>query len=329
MTSRRLPRPSALIAAALLIVGGLAFSVLDLFPALQATNRRLALLASFIPYGLAAWALAALVLAWSGRRSGRLLALVPIVGLLANAAVLLPYLDTSHDAAPGTPSTLRIVALNMHYGQADPAALLEVVQREQPDVVVLTEFTQTAAPILTDPAWTALLPYHLGTIGAASINPAEGDSSGTQVLSRTPMRQVGETTGTTAANIAIQLTAQGHQLVLIAAHPVNPIRGGLSGWLSDADALTQLAQHFDSGPLVVTGDLNAVPEHLTVRNLIAATGLHDVMQGWAPTYPADRLIPLITIDHVLASDQFQTIAVRRFQVNDTDHLGTVAELAQS
>ncbi len=329
VTARRLPSTPALVAAGLLIAGGLALSLLSFFPTLQAADRRLALLASFIPYGLVAWALAALILIWSGRRSARLVALVPVVGLIVNATVLLPYLDSSHNARPGTPATLRIVALNMHYGQADPAALLEVVQREQPDVVILSEFTQTAAPILTDPRWTTLLPYHVGTIGTAGVTMQDGDSSGTQVLSRTPLQQVGQTTGTTATNLAVRLTTQGHQLVLIAAHPVNPIRGGLDGWLSDGSALTSLAERFDQGPLVVAGDLNAVPEHLTVRNLMAATGLHEVMQGWAPTYPADRLIPLITIDHVLASDQFRTVAVRRFHVDNTDHLGTVAELAQS
>jgi len=82
-------------------------------------------------------------------------------------------------------------------------------------------------------------------------------------------------------------------------------------------------------PLVVAGDLNSVPEHLTIHNLVARTGLHQTTQGWQPSYPADRMVPLITIDQVLASDQFATVRVARFRVANTDHLGSVVELAQS
>ena len=80
---------------------------------------------------------------------------------------------------------------------------------------------------------------------------------------------------------------------------------------------------------MLAGDLNSVPEHVTFRRLVAASGLHQTEQGWQPTYPADRMVPLITIDHVLASQDFRTVSVNRFRVAGTDHLGSVVELAQS
>jgi endonuclease/exonuclease/phosphatase (EEP) superfamily protein YafD len=329
MTDRRLPRPFATVMAAGFALVGAAFGVLYLFPELQATSRAIALASSFIPYALIPWALATLIVLASSRGSGRLLTLLPLAGLLAQAMVLLPYFSTDYAAPTGTNSTLRVMTLNMHYGQADTAQLLAEVERDRPDVLVLTEFTTQSAAILTNPRWTAQLPYHLGTTGRSSSQRNFGDPAGTQVLSRTPITELARATGTFDTNLAVAVDANGHQLVLIAAHPVNAVRGDLDGWLSEGKILSSFASGFSDQPLVIAGDLNAVPEHLTVRNLLTQNRLHESVQGWQPTYPADRLMPLITIDHVLASEQFRTISVRRFAISNTDHLGSVVELAQS
>jgi endonuclease/exonuclease/phosphatase (EEP) superfamily protein YafD len=329
MSTPRRPSPLATVVASGFALVGVGLGMLYLDPELQATSTDLAQLSSFIPYGLIPWFLATLVLFLSSRGRGRLFALIPLAGLAAHALVLVPYAGIANDAPPGTEPTLRVISLNLHYGQADTSRLLAEVESVQPDVVVLTEFTSQADSVLTDARWRQLLPYHLGTTGLTSFSPFHGDSSGTQVLSRTPIVELGHTVGTTATNLAVSVETNGHQLVLVAAHPVNPVRGKVSGWLSDADALTAFIQKFADQPVVVVGDLNAVPEHLTIRALTSATGLHDSLAGWQPTYPADRLIPLITIDHVLASPQFSTVSVGRFTVANTDHLGIAVELAQT
>lgn len=328
MKDRR-PRPFVIVIAGLFALAGAALGVLYLFPTLQIADRQLAMVSSFIPYGLILWLLAVLVLLLFGRGIGRWLTLVPFAGLLAYSLVLVPYFDVSYSAPATTPATVRVMMLNMHYGQADPEELFAQVEKARPDVVVLTEFTTQAEPLLTDARWTALLPYHLGTTGRRSYNRLDGDSSGTQVLSRTAITELARTQGTTATNIAVKVETGGHTFVLLAAHPVNPVRGDTDGWMADADAVTQLASQFGGQPLVLAGDLNSVPEHVTLRNLVAATGLHEATQGWQPTYPADRMVPLITIDHLFASAQFMTVSVQRFDVANTDHLGSIVELAQS
>jgi endonuclease/exonuclease/phosphatase (EEP) superfamily protein YafD len=327
--SYRAPKPLPLVVATVVALPGLAMVLLYVFPQLQTASRQIAMWSSFIPYGMASWAVSALILLWAGRGGGRLFALLPVTGLLINAVVLVPYFDPSNTVAAGTAPTLRVMALNLHYGQADTSELLTEVQRVQPDVLVLTEFTDQAQAVLTDPAWQALLPYHVGTTGRTSRGPWDGDSSGTQILAKAPVTEIAHTTGTGATNLAVSLSTGGHSLTLIGAHPMNPVRGRVEGWLSDAQAVTQLAQRFEGQPLVLAGDLNSVPEHVTFRRLVSATGLHQTEQGWQPTYPADRMVPLITIDHVLASQNFRTVSVNRFRVAGTDHLGSVVELAQS
>lgn len=329
MNNRRLPRPFATVVAVGLGIIGTSLAALWLLPTLQASNQDASLVSSFTPYGLIAWLLATIVLFSSGRGLGRLVALIPLAALFANAVILVPYYDISYQAPSGTNPTLRVMSLNLHYGQADTGQLLAKVNQEKPDLLILTEFTTQNEAMFTDPAWQQLLPYHLGASGRASYNRFNGDSSGTQVLSRVPITELGRTVGTTATNISVSLEIDGRRLVLIAAHPVNPVRGKVDGWLSDAQILTDFTRNYNQQPLVVVGDLNSVPEHLTVQNLLTANRLHQTVQGWQPTFPTDRLFPLITIDHVLASAEFATVSVSRFKVSNTDHLGTVVELAQS
>lgn len=318
-----------MVVAAIFMLAGAALWALDAFPTLQATSRQTALVSSFTPYGIVAWMIAALILLLAARGTGRLVSLVAFAGMFVHAGILLPYFETSYQAPAGTPPTVKLIMLNLHYGHGDLDQLWAQVAAEKPDLVVLTEFTEQSASVLTDPRWQALLPYHLGSTGRSSSRDQFGDSSGTQVLSRTPITLLAQASGTENANLAIQVSSGGHEFTLIAAHPINAVRGGLDGWLNEGAILTDFVAAQSSHPLVVAGDLNSVPEHLTIHNLVAHTGLHQTTQGWQPSYPADRMVPLITIDQVLASDQFSTVRVARFRVANTDHLGSVVELAQS
>jgi endonuclease/exonuclease/phosphatase (EEP) superfamily protein YafD len=330
MSDPRPPRPLATGLAIGFGAIGAAFVALYLVPSWQAASERIALASSFIPYGMLFWIVAAAFLALSARGRGRLFALIPVAAMVANSAVLYPYFNPSFAAPSGTSGTLRVMELNLHYGQADTAQLLAEVVHQKPDVLILIEFTDRAQTVLTDPAWQQVLPYHLGTTGRSAHNPRfDSDTSGTQVLSRTPISELGRTVGTTSTNIAVSVETNGHRLVLIGAHPVNAYRGKVDGWISEAQTLADFTARFADQPVVLAGDLNSVPEQVTTRSLLATTGLHESVGGWQPTFPADRLVPLITIDQVLASAEFRTVAITRFKIANTDHLGTVADLAQS
>jgi endonuclease/exonuclease/phosphatase (EEP) superfamily protein YafD len=318
-----------LLLSSLAALGGVATGALYLFPQLQASHRLVALASAFLPYGAIAWLVAAVILLMATRGRGRWLAAPLVAGLLAHSLMFAAYFDTTNQAPAGTEPTLRLMSLNLRYGQADLGQLLTEVERVRPDVLVLTEFTSQADAVLTAPEWQALLPHHLGTTGRP-MGPHEwGDSSGTQVLSRTPLTELARSEDTRATSLVVRLTAAGRSFVLVAAHPANAVSEGLNGWLRESQQLIALAKPYSSGPLVIAGDLNSVPEHYTLRNLLAATGLHECLTGWQPTYPAHRMVPLIRIDHVLASAQFTTVSSDTFAASGSDHRGVVAELAQS
>lgn len=330
MHQQQRPHPLALLMSLLAALAGLAAGVLYLVPQLQASHRTVALASSFLPYGVLAWALAVILMLAATRGRRRWLAGPLVAGLVAHSLMFVAYADPTHRAPAGTEPTLRLVSLNMHYGQADLGQLLAEVKRERPDILVLTEFTAQADAVLTGAEWRSLLPYHAGTTGRAlGRGNGSGDGSGTQILSRTPLTELGRTEGTRATNLAVRVTASGHSFVLVAAHPANALSEGLDGWLRESRAVVDLAERYAGGPLVLAGDLNSVPEHVTLRRLLAATGLHECLTGWQPTYPANRLVPMIRIDHVLASAEFSTVSTDTFAATGTDHRGVVAELAQT
>lgn len=322
--------PIAVVLSALPALAGLAAATLYLFPELQAARRSLALASAFLPYAILAWLAAVVIMLLGTRGRGRWLALPLVAGLLGYSLVLVPYTGIGTRAPSGTVPTLRLMSLNMYYGQADLTQLLAEVRRVKPDILVLTEFTAQAAPLLESKEWNKLLPYHVGTTGREN-GPSRDwdDASGTQVLSRTPLTELASTGDTRATSLAVKATAGGHDFVLVAAHPANMLSSGVDGWLRESEQVIGLTRRFASGPVVVAGDLNSVPEQVTTRNLLTATGLHEALTGWQPTYPANRLVPLIRIDHVLASADFTTVSTGTFAADGSDHKGVIAELAQS
>ena len=121
-------------------------------------------------------------------------------------------------------------------------------------------------------------------------------------------------------------------VTLMAVHPCNPYCGG-NRWASEHAMLAQIAAAHLEGPLIMAGDFNAVDDHgpmQALRRLGLKSATDVAGAGWLPTWPANRGIPpLIPIDHVMINAQLTAITVRTFAVDDTDHLGLIATLAES
>jgi len=292
------------------------------FPQLQARWTPLALAASFSPYALGVWALAVLLLALGGRESARWLAVAPAVGLLVHALTLTAYLPHPASTDPGT---LSVATVNLRFGEADLSRATDA-PRFSAQVLVLTEVTTANLTVIDSPGWQRRFPYRVGKVGRSNA----GDPHGTLILSIYPLTELGEARGSRFLNVAARARTPRGDLVVVGAHPQNPM-GGAAGWVFDGGALTTLVERERGAtPVVVAGDLNAINEHLTVRELVAR-GLSDAAvqagAGWRPTWPAGRWYPpLIPIDHVLVSDGLTATAVDTVEIPGTDHLGLVAEL---
>jgi endonuclease/exonuclease/phosphatase (EEP) superfamily protein YafD len=320
-----------LVLSTLAALSGATLLLLALAPDLQARHQWLAMAASFAPYGWLMWLLAVLLALVATRGRARLVVLPLALGLAAHTLVLLPYIPDSAAASAGQ-STVGLLAVNLRFGLSDLDQLVAEVDRADPDVVVLTEVTRSNAKVLARRAWRERLPYRLGSTGRDyGRRTGIGDASGTMVLARFPLAELGQAADTAFTNIAVRVDLPDHPFVLIAAHPANPERS-LRPWLSDGQSLARLAANYAHESLVIAGDLNATAEHLTLRELEARANVTDTAtgRGWHPTFPADRWFPpLIQIDHVLASAQFTATSLETFKVAGSDHLGLLVRLAVS
>ncbi len=140
-------------AGALLALVVLAGSVvLTLSVPLRSDHQLWVLAASFVPWALAGYLVALLVLLLArGGLSGRFRGLVTIAAVLSllgvglHLAWLVPSYAGEH--ASGKPD-LTVLGVNMHFGEADIGATVRLVERENPDLIVLSEATPEAVQAL-------------------------------------------------------------------------------------------------------------------------------------------------------------------------------------
>ena len=320
-------RPSVAGQGALLTVAGLfavpavASTVLWLVPP---TDDATALPASFIAYGLLAYAvvLACLLVALiRARRRAALAALAALTALLTagHLAWLGPLFVT--DRRPVTTEPFTVLTFNLHHGEADPFVLASLAA--QADVVVLVETTAAAQAGLAAHGWDERFPNAIGD--------PRSEGSNTAVFSRF---RLGRGTLLGRSNfsqwsVAVEVPDVG-LVRLFAVHPCNPYCGG-GRWHAEHEVIRGAVAAHGTGPLVVAGDFNAVLEQGPMRRLhrLGLRSTTDLVgAGWLPTYPASRrLPPLLPIDHVLVNDRLTATSVTAFIVPGSDHRGLLATIA--
>ncbi|MBQ0976823.1 MULTISPECIES: endonuclease/exonuclease/phosphatase family protein [Micromonospora] len=207
----------------------------------------------------------------------------------------------------GPPERLTVVAYNIRMGfgldgRFDLPGLTEVVERQRPDVVLLSE---------VDRAWLLngghdTLDLLAGRLGMPYVfGPAADPVWGDAVLSRWPMRDprslplpaVGAPTGAQALAVTLDL-GDGVRTAVVSTH-LQPPPG--RGPVVQARAVADFATRYAAGrPLVVAGDLNTEPGDEAYTEFTDA-GLTDAFATARPlaTSPADD--PRQQIDHIFVS----------------------------
>ncbi len=244
--------------------------------------------------------------------------------MLCFALLMLPRAfggASSPDGEAG--AALRILATNVEFGEADPAAVLALARGLDADALSVEELTPRFAERLRRNGIADLFPHQIladapqatgtGLYLRAALRPRTSDRSllpgGFQLVRAT-------------------VAPAGAQPVEIAAVHTVPPTSGARVWEADLAALPRAG----SDPLrVLAGDFNATLDHEAFRALVDA-GYEDAAQelgeGLTFTWPTDRRIlpALFAIDHVLADDR---IGISEFSAHDvagTDHRAVFAEL---
>ncbi|MET8353348.1 MULTISPECIES: endonuclease/exonuclease/phosphatase family protein [unclassified Micromonospora] len=236
------------------------------------------------------------------------------------------------DNRDGPPERLTVVAYNVRMGfgldgRFDLAGLTAAVDRQRPDVVLLSEVDRgwllngghDTLDLLADQLG---MPYFFGP----AADPVWGDA----VLSRWPVTDprtlplpaVGAPTGAQALAVTLDLGA-GVRTAVVSTHLQPPPHRGP---VVQARAVADFATRYAAGrPLVVAGDLNTEPGDEAFGQFTAA-GLVDALAAARPlaTSPADD--PRQQIDHVFVSPGLAPTGPVAPRGTSSDHLPVAVTL---
>lgn len=246
------------------------------------------------------------------------------IAAVALAVSLVPiapwFVPAGEGSAPEDGVALKLFASNVSPRLDDPVDLLNLLEKEQPDVFGLIEITPQFLPGLA-PA-TSQYPYRYEA-------PEEG-FWGLALYSRLPLSDAriqffGD--GVPPAIVA-SVQAGDTEVELILIHPFPPMTGELAKVRNLQ--LDRLAEYIGKSgrPTIVLGDLNTAMWSPYYQDFIDRSGLKNARQGSgvASTWPPNRLFG-VPIDHVLHTEGITAHGFRVLPGIGSDHLPVAAQVA--
>ncbi|MGC1853511.1 MAG: endonuclease/exonuclease/phosphatase family protein, partial [Solirubrobacterales bacterium] len=233
---------------------------------------------------------------------------------------VLPRAIGSETTPVGDRDTLSVLSANVYRGEADPAALIALVDRYDPDLLSVQELTPSFARELRGAGIDRRLPH--------AVLMAKPKGHGAGLYARHPLTPLPHQTPFLfrMPRAAIALPG-GRRLRVVAVHPQPPDMS-FDRW---REGLRSLPVPGIGAPWLLVGDFNATFDQAEFRDLVDsgyrdagdATGM-----GLEPTWPGPDQSPtgLITIDHVLAD---RRLGIADYGVEDlsgSDHRAIHAQL---
>jgi endonuclease/exonuclease/phosphatase (EEP) superfamily protein YafD len=302
----------------LLVLPGLVWAVLRFF----GWERGFAVqLLAFTPY-VAAWSVVAAVAALALRKW--LAGAVALIAVAVLAVCVLPRALGDHDRGPATGVTLRVMTGNLFVGAADPAAVVALVRDNDVAALAVQEFTPQVRAGLSAAGLDALLPY-------AALSDEVG-TTGSGVYSRYPITDSASQRGA-GGNMQVHATIRppgAGPLLIESAHPLAPYAVGALGWWGD-DLAAEPSADPAGRPRILLGDFNSTLDHAALRRVVAR-GYRDAADAvgaglagtWGPYH--GRLIPPVTLDHVLVDKRIGVRELTVHRITGSDHRALIAEL---
>ncbi|MCT2582558.1 endonuclease/exonuclease/phosphatase family protein [Actinophytocola sp. S1-96] len=226
------------------------------------------------------------------------------------------------DTQPGADGErLRIMAVNLYLGSADPHTVVDLVRSQQVDVLVLPELTQDAADDLDRAGLRDLLPEQVYDVGVGG--------EGTGIAASLPLRQIVLMDETTLSQPSVVVDLDGREDVeLTAVHTMPGVRANSAGtWHDELAALPHPTP--DERIRVLAGDFNATFDHAAFRDVVDrgyADAAEETGQALTPTWSSMPTGPPVTIDHILVDRRCAIGSYAVFDVPGTDHDAVLAEI---
>lgn len=279
----------------------------------------LAPLMAFTPYAAIAALLAAGV-----ALALRNWAAATVAGLatLCLAAVVLPRAVGDGTVEAAGRETFTVLSANIHHGTGEAEALVDLVERYEPDLLAIQELTPSFARELRLAGLDHWLPN--------AILETRRKVSGAGLYSRLPMRKIDGSQAFAFRQPRAVLRLPDGRLRVVDVHPYPPQPNAVDEWV---EALESLPSAGTGAPWLLVGDFNATLDHSQLRDLLDR-GYRDAGEvageGLEPTWPAEdwaSRLPGVTIDHVLADSRLSVVDYEVEELPGSDHRPIRAELA--
>lgn len=229
------------------------------------------------------------------------------------------------EATPRRPETetISILAANVEVDNRDSSQFLEVVEEEDPDVVLAIE---------TDEWWTRELEALSQQYEHSVLHPQE-NAYGMCLFSKLPLQsaKVHQLTRKDVPSIQAEIAVgQGRTITFWGVHPrpPHPIHEPDTTY-RDAELIT-LAREIreEGGPTIVAGDLNDVSWSHTTDLFQRIGGLLDPRRGrgFYNTFHARYPIVRYPLDHTFHSEHFRVRRLDVLRYIGSDHYPVLAEL---
>lgn len=262
--------------------------------------------------------LVALTAGWALLRRWKWVALAGLC-LVWQGAQLVPLYLPSPIARPQGP-TMRLLSQNVFTNNENHQAVLDLVAREDPDIVILIE---------TNRRWVKRMEPLEATYPHTLHQPSR-DNFGISIYSKRPWisAEVVRLGSAQIASLVVKYDTPEGPLQLIATHTVPPVSAAYAAYRNHQ--LLEVAKFVASSglPTMVAGDLNSTPWSPAFHDLLDEGNLRNTQRGHgvAPTWTLKNL-PGIPIDHVLVTEG---IAVGERRVGPqigSDHRGVIVDFA--
>lgn len=264
---------------------------------------------------------AALVLVLAVARHGPGLTVCLLLASI-NAAPLIPYLGFSIPSALASTANVRVLTFNLHGDGTNPDQLLALLDRERPDIVVLTEL-----PSRFDDLAREL--HHLYPTLLAGNRETVFDVA---VFTRWTVEHwyVDRSSWLPVLEAHLCDTTQARRcLTLVALHAARPIANGCAFQRRQLASATRMVAAAGGQPTLVVGDLNLTPWAPTFTDFLHRAHLTDTATTRPLTATWLSRIPVLglPLDHILVGGELRAVSSRVAEDLGSDHLPVIADLA--
>lgn len=288
-------------------------------------------LVPFFPYAVLA-AVPLVVLSVMGRRYVLSLILVACVtvGGYVVASAFMSGEQQAISANPSDEGTLRVMTINVLYGTADAAWVVDTVRAEGVEVLAIQELTPEFEQAMADEGIDELLPHRV------TGKVASGSPAGSGLYSALELTEQQEGVSSTFAMPSAVVDAGGLDVRIRTVHPVPPMPGGTATWKRELRELRQVTRG-DTTAQIMLGDFNATHDHASFRDVLGDR-FHDAWRekgaGLERTWPEGKTLPLldrpipalIAVDHVVVDSSMQVADVRSQIVPGSDHRAVLSTI---